>query len=209
MADYNKSQFTVAPALTPAQPTSSIVAAYQTSSHKNSLSAGAIAGIAIGAVAVVALVVGLLLLRWWQRRKKQRQVYDTSTVRTASLGDTTIVGDTEVAERENVEFFKPPPPDGEFYKPELDARDTATGFVGHYTDRHELDAGSIRPSHRTQLSWGSAGSGVSPLGEDRVRSMMGEPSPPLNSGSSSPPGFDRFHERQRSAGSPRGLFEMS
>lgn len=200
----------MAPALFPTvQSTTDIVTVYPPGYHSG-LKAGAIAGIAVGAVAAVALLAGLLF--WlWRRRRQQHQKNETETLRTASIGDTTVVGDTEMADRGLGEYFKPPPADEDYFKPELDAYETATPGSGRQTERHELDAGSVRPGHRTGLSWGSAGSGVSPVGgDDRIRSMMGEPSPPIySSASPSPPLTGRRHERHFSAGSPRGLFEMN
>lgn len=232
-ADYDKGIFTVAQAQVPAAQTTTLVTVHPPG-HHTGLKTGAIAGIAVGAVAAVALIAGLLFWMWWRRRKTLRQKRGTDmSLRTASIGDVTMVDETELPERDHIGYYKPPmsPPaeDENYFKPELDAMGTATGFVGQQTERHELDAGSVRPGHRSGLSWGSAGSGVSPVvGENRIRSSFGEPSPPMHpSGSPSPPLSGRRHSRHHSygmysatsgsppphgrhhsAGSPRGLFEM-
>jgi len=133
-----------------------------------------------------------------------------------SFGNTTIATSCDFADQETVEYYKAlspePMEDTDYFKAELDATATATGFVGQQTQRQELDANNVRPSlgHRPQGSFGSTGSVVSPLGEGRVISF-GEPSPPMNSSeSSSPPLSDPGHVfgRQLSAGSRRGPFEM-
>lgn len=226
MADYNTSQFTVAPALFPSDHSSTNLITIGPPSHRSGLSAGAIAGIAVGAVVAVALIAGLLLWWWWWRPRQQRknqkresQKREIEPVRYASFDNTTIAGDTEAPEMERMEHFKPPlspPPEENFLKPELDATFTAVRPTGQQTERHELDAGSIRPNHQRELSESSVGSGVSPMAETRISSMLGEPSPPigelspqvLSSESSSPPSSGRRYERHHSAGSPQGLFEL-
>jgi hypothetical protein len=92
---------------------------------------------------------------------------------------------------------------------ELDANETARGKP---VERAELMGSSVRPSPRTGMSWGSAQSGVSPVGGDgRVTSMIGEPSPPLDGHQIPAPAASspRQHDRTVSEGtipqlSPRG-----
>ncbi|KAK5127383.1 hypothetical protein LTR85_006722 [Meristemomyces frigidus] len=221
-ADYDRQIFTVSPAVVPAEQGAMTLKTVHPPGHHAGLSTGTIAGIAVGAVAAVALFVGLMFWLWRRRkaqrqRQQQQQQLDTETVRTASIGDTTIVGDTEMAELQHREYYKQPPLSEHYGKPELDAYETAQALVGQQTERHELDAGSVRPGpgHRSGLSWGSSGSGVSggvsAMSDDRMRNMFSEPSPPpmYPSGSPSPPLTGRRHSRQHSAGSPRGLFEMN
>jgi len=191
------------------------------------LSVGAIVGIVIGAVAAVALVAGgLLFCFWWRPRQQRRQQKErtASTGRTCSIDQLTIVGDTAENETEmtpmgmQTEYFNKVPIENRPMKAELDASQTALSQAGRQTERAELDAGSVhlqRPGHRSQVSWGSAasgesgGSGISPIhGNDRIRSMLGTPSPPLYpSGSPSPPLSSRHHERHASE-RMGGLFEM-
>ncbi|KAK3074034.1 hypothetical protein LTR53_003873 [Teratosphaeriaceae sp. CCFEE 6253] len=216
-ADYDRGRFTVSPALFP-------VAGAATKLHtiypRGHLSKAVLAGINVAAAAVIVLVVVLLVWLWRRRRaqRKSRPAEGTETVRSASLGNTTVVGDTEMHEwLAQQEYFgkAQPLPTSELYtdegpaKPglELDAHGTAIGSPGQLTQRHELDG---RPAqHRHGMSWGSADSGVSSLTEGRIRSVMGEPSPPMYpSGAASPPSFERRHSRQHSVGSPRGMFEM-
>jgi hypothetical protein len=227
--DYDRQQFTLGPTIFPSDASSTnLVTVYSPDYQKpgsKGLSGGAIAGIAVGAVAAGAILAGIAFWIWRRKHKDQqkskRSTISTWTMRTASMDNTTIVGDVDImSERgDRPEFYKPPaspPPPGEedgFIKPELDATQTVVRPKDQQTHRHELSAGSIhRPSnHGRNMSDGSVASGVSPMGEVRITSMLGEPSPPIHgSGASSPPMIDRpgGHSRHHSDQSPSGLFEL-
>lgn len=154
-ADYDNASFTVAPVI---HPNPNIITPVGATGRAHGLKAGVIAGIALGAVAAVAFLAGLLF--WlWRRRRTQRA-------------------------REQVTDSKP---DEIFVKAELDADETAKkrqelqdaerreleagiGQEVEAVERQELDAGeaghelgaddSARMSHRTGLMLGRAASGV-------------------------------------------------
>jgi hypothetical protein len=218
--DYQTGTFNIGQALFPKDPDINLVTIYPaetTPSPRKKLPAGAIAGIAIGAFALIALLVALT---WWSRRRRRRDRLSkaTRTTRTISVDEITLAAlETDIPDR--TEYYKPPqelPNDrkGEsatpgFVKHELDANGTATRPTGLRLERFELEAGSIhgRPRHQHNLSFGSSQSGISPMGAgDRISDAFGEPSPPmaLSSGSPSPPLSDRRHE----PGSPFPRFEM-
>ncbi|CAK4006047.1 Hypothetical predicted protein [Lecanosticta acicola] len=163
----------------------------------STLSRGAIAGIALGAVAALALLAGLLFLYWKKRSHKRarERERERASWRASSMGGTTI-NDEVMSMQHRHEYFKPPPGMSEApnnnnnnddeasdqFKAELDARFTARGFLN---ERHELDAGSVS---RSSLGGGGA---VSPFRPRHSRlpsdpSSLGVPSP-LMSDRPSPP----------------------
>lgn len=209
-ADYDRSVFTVSPALLPTEQDVYELHTVNPPGYQ-ALSAGAIAGIAIAAAAVTALAAFLVYWFWWRRRPGYQKP-GARSLRSASVGNTTVVGETELGDWDG-EFYKPPitsetqtpngmPTADEYFKHELDA----SAAVGPQVQRYEMDAGTVRPSqHRHGMSWGSAQSGVSSMSDERIRGLAGEPSPPLGGrGSPSPPlsGGPGGHSRQHSAGSP-------
>ena len=93
IVDFERSNFTIAPALFPdssVQP--SIVAIHSTgksSSAKTGLGVGAIVGIVVGGVAVLALIFGLL---FWFRRKKKLQKAEISELEAKQANSNTAYG---------------------------------------------------------------------------------------------------------------------
>jgi hypothetical protein len=220
-ADWEQRTFNIGQTLFPKDPQIDLVPIYpaaSTPTPSKSLSAGAIAGIAIGAFVLISI---LAALAWWTRRRRRRDrlAKETRTTRTISVDEITLAAlDPDTTDRS--EYYKPPqelpndrkgePSKPEFVKHELDANGTATRPTGLRLERFELEAGSVhgRPGHQHNLSFGSSHSGISPMGAgDRISDAFGEPSPPmpLSSGSPSPPLSDRRHEQ---AGSPFPRFEM-
>lgn len=211
-ADYDNQTFTVAKALFPADQADTRVVQVGKLASKG-LTAGDIAGIAVGVVAAVALVTGLAF--WlWRRHKRSKASKSVDKAggfqgpRLASFDMSTIVASSETAEMENREFYKPPVATADradpYFKAELDATTTAGWPTGRVVQRAELDAGSVRrPDNRHGMSWGSGVSGVSGVSDDRIRSNFSETSPRLlSSGSPPPPGSPRSgHSRQDSDGS--------
>ena len=221
-ADWEQRTFNIGQTLFPTESQPNLIAIYPVKSPpspSNSLSAGAIAGIAVGAFILIFI---LAALAWWmrRRRRKQRLVEETRTTRAISVDEITLAALDPDSNR-STEYYKPPQELAndrkgesatpvEYAKHELDANATATRPTGLRLERHELEAGSVhyRPGHRHNLSFGSSQSGISPMGAgDRISDAFGEPSPPmaLSSGSPSPPLSDRRHE-QRSG--PFPPFEM-
>lgn len=230
--DYEQNTFNIGQALFPHTPDRNIITVYPVRSPpspKPSLTAGAIAGIAVGAFILLSL---LAALAWYLRRRRRNQLLrkaaDIHTTRTASVDEITLATlDPDPSTIRN-EYYKPtpqelatptgsawPPSDG-FRKHELDANATATNPQGQQLERHELSAGSVHydnssrpgPGHRRDLSFGSSVSGISPMGVgvgERLSDAFGEPSPPLalSSGSPSPPLSDI-----RRSGSVFAPFEM-
>ena len=222
-ADWQQGTFNIGQTLFPKDPHIDLVSIYpveSTPSPIDSLSAGATAGIAIGAFVLVSM---LAALAWWTRRRRRRDrlAEPIRTTRATSVDEITLAAlDPDIADRS--EYYKPPPPQelasdrkgesttSEFTKHELDANGTATRPTGLRLERYELEAGSVqgRPRHQHNLSFGSSQSGISPIGAgDRVSDAFGEPSPPMRSsrGSRSPPLSDRRHEGHDS---PFPRFEM-
>ena len=228
-ADWEQRTFNIGQTLFPKDPQINLIPIYPAEiapSTSSGLSAGAIAGIAIGAFALLSI---LAALAWWtrRRRRKQRLAKPIRTTRTTSVDEITLAAfDPDVAERsDRSEYYKPAPQelasddrkasngdDLQFAKHELDANGTATRPTGLRLERYELEgAGSVqgRPRHQHNLSFGSSQSGISPMGAgDRISDAFGEPSPPMplsSGGGPSPPLSDRRHEQP---GSPFPRFEM-
>jgi hypothetical protein len=211
-ADYERKTFNVGQALFPTDQPSTLVEVYPVQSApgpSKALSAGVIAGIAVGAFLLLSIIAALI---WWLQRRRRRErlaKQETRTTRAISVDEITLAAlDPESAVRN--EYYKPTQELASeskrdivspgFTKYELDANATATGPTGQVLERHELAAGSVhyRPEHRHNLSFGSSVSGISPMGAgDRISDAFGEPSPPmaLSSGSPSPPLSDRRMER--------------
>jgi hypothetical protein len=228
IADYDRCQFTIGEARFPDTPSATNLVNICATECHHGLSTGAIAGIAVGAAAIIGLVIAGFLFWLWRKRRGIKLEPDTRTIR--SMGETTLAGEFEMSSirgGERGEWYKPPGSprpgsgflDEDVIKPELDATVTAVGpLPGWSRGRHELDAGSDgqRPRHQHHSSWGSAGSGVSPIsGVGGHRSYFGEPSPPMESGASSPPlsattagRNSRQHDRGHSMNSPRGMYEL-
>ncbi|KAK3673871.1 hypothetical protein LTR78_006426 [Recurvomyces mirabilis] len=227
-ADYSDDarNLTIAPAQFPTNTaTMNITTVYPAPKHRGDtgLSAGAIAGISIDAVAILALLAGLGFWFWRKKDRKAKKLQNRSTgilsTRTASMDNTTIVSDLDPAERERFEFYSKPfysPPvdhnEGQdYFKAELDARATAISPGGN--QKYEPYGGSVRrPSHIRNMSDISQGSGMLPVGNGRFSNIMGEPSasfdppsPPMHpSGSPSPP-----HSRHHSASNTQEIYEMA
>jgi hypothetical protein len=161
-ADYEAKVLTIGVARDVSETSTSGVVTIGSSSSNSSptptaaaapLGAGVIAGIAIGALAGVALIGALIFFLWRRRRqaflnnntnKKKRPRYHQTP---SSVGDTTLAADSEFGnvdeQRRHVmgEYFKPgnefgPPPvvgsppgdDPAFFKSELDATQTVSAF---------------------------------------------------------------------------------
>lgn len=145
-ADYDSGQFTIAPAIFPADPsTTCLVTVYPpgytppsdaaTAQSHSSLSAGAIVGIAVGAVGALAFIAGAIF--WlWRRRRLGREW--------AKAG-----------------YSNPPSADSDFAKAELDADEAATKRQElEDAERQELGAGEapeLAAEERQELEAGEAG----------------------------------------------------
>lgn len=191
--DYDRKQFAITQALLPSGSATRITPVLRPSTKRDSgLSTGAIAGIAIGVVALLALIGVLLFFFWRKKKNSKKNSSKFSTIGSSSIGGTTIEGWAEgVTSQEDFEPKDPKDPDGETedqFKQELDATSTARPHYGFH-HRHELSAGSVRRT--SQQSGVSRASGVSPVADHRASghrslSSFGQPSPGSPGGPMSP-----------------------
>nr|POF13283.1 hypothetical protein CFP56_10430 [Quercus suber] len=183
----------------------------------NSISGGAIAGIVVGALALLAIIAGLSWWLWRQRREGRSIRSWARNVPSASVGatSTTIDVSQEQERREShEEFYKPPlpvsdkpidPTDEEptaFKRTELDATTTVRPRHMSY-GRTELPAGNTR--RISDQSWTSRPS-ISPLDPRSHSGRFGHMSVAY---SSAPSGFGGESPPLHDARSPSsGLFEL-
>jgi len=174
--DYDNQRFNVSPALFPTPNTlTDIVQIYNHASsghHSSGLGAGAIAGIAVGSAAAVALIAGLVFF-YYRKRRNDRLRFSMATTMRPSMDGTTINNDN----RPDMGYYKPPQDvkhqttydhynkgpiemngeDQDQFKPELQ------GSYAHRemsSSRHELYGSSVRrTSDQSRAS-------ISPLGRE-------------------------------------------
>ncbi|KXS99113.1 hypothetical protein AC578_3516 [Pseudocercospora eumusae] len=182
MVDYDNQQFFVSQANFPDPPSQTKLVTASGIDGGGGLSTGAIAGIAVGAAALILIVAAILFWRWRRSRKIRKLRAELQVTSRGSIGGTTIQED----DPHNIEFFKPTSPAEEEVKPELDGSSAIpAGFVQY--GRHELASnGSVRrtsqqsglsrgtispisgrmPSHARNLSYGSSNGQPSPSAGD-------------------------------------------
>lgn len=211
MVNYDRQEFFVSPATFPDPPVETrLVTIGADGNHVHSgLSTGAIAGIAVGAAALMLIIAAVFFWRWRKNRKVQKLRSELTS--RASIGGTTI---QEEDTHHNMEFFKPVGGAEEEIKPELDGHSAIpAGFVQY--GRHELASnGSFRrtsqqsglsratvspidqrmPGHARNLSYGSSNGQPSPNPGDSP--LPGQWSPP----SRPSPGTDMGEFRHTSGG---------
>lgn len=191
--NYDRSEFTIAQASFPAGNNERDIVVFHHKS-KSSLHKGAIAGICITAIAVVAIIICRLVWLWHQKRQAKERRWGTLSL--PSLGGTTI-NDKSNDLRGWIKPLECDRYNSEGPKPELDAN--ATARCVSLPHRHELDVGE--DERASEQSRASDGSERTPVELDGGETLVGESSTavsplrnseislsPLPPGYPSPPG---------------------
>lgn len=173
--NYERSEFTVAQASFPPGNNERDIVVYHHRS-KSRLSKAAIAGICVGAIAAVAIIVGRLAWLWHRRRRAKQRRW--GTVRLPSLGGTTVNDKSDDLRG----WLKPL--EGDLYKtddikPELDATATARSVSNPH--RHELcaDEGDILAASKQSLALKDSDHSP-PVELDGAETLVGRPSPAVS-----------------------------